>query len=422
MAAISLAPILLVNYKTTSRWVDGFVFELYTNFDGVNLTGIVGTKTSKAIWDGKQYNVQKGPIVFDGMNAGQTYYLRVGTATPFVGTINWQPVQAVVAGSTGTPSGSFSAVVTPTTTGVNFSVTVVSPPTDLARVEVVWFYDGTVPGSSTTPLGTFQNVTTFGFSAPGTPGQTITGWARLVNTANNPGAWQSLGSGVVQNLPIIPNIGGAKEINGNYTASAADNGTLLAFSITGNATLKLPSAIPSVSGGTWNIFIGIVPSASGILTVDPNGLLLDKSGNTLAVSPGQGLYISTNKTNYYSSRGLGALTGSQPYDVVAVFSGQPADGVEYIIEKFRRAVTFPANFSGSGGQDLTNAAASGSFTVKKNGTQCGSVFFSTSGVFTFSSTSGLPVAFAIDDYMTIVTPTPQDANLADVGITFAGFR
>ena len=109
------------------------------------------------------------------------------------------------------------------------------------------------------------------------------------------------------------------------------------------------------------------------------------------------------------------------YDIWWSLPGMPDANIEYLIGKFGRTVNFPADFAGSVGKCLTSPAATAVFTLKKNGSSVGTVSISSSGVFTFSS-SGVPVSFAVGDYLTVVTPTVQDTALADAGFTLLGSR
>lgn len=91
---------------------------------------------------------------------------------------------------------------------------------------------------------------------------------------------------------------------------------------------------------------------------------------------------------------------------------------------FYLAVNFPANLSGSYGSAGTNPAAT--YIVYKD-TGSGPVLvetiqISTGGVFTFATSGGTVVSFAAGDRMTATAPSPQDATLQDIAMTFAGRR
>lgn len=111
-----------------------------------------------------------------------------------------------------------------------------------------------------------------------------------------------------------------------------------------------------------------------------------------------------------------------PYDVVFALPGLPAADTTYPIETFARVVSFPANFASSVGTDGTNPTSGAAFTLFDNGVQVGTVSIGTGGAFTFASTSGNPITFAIGDRLTVQTPVSQDDTLADVAFTLAGTR
>lgn len=109
------------------------------------------------------------------------------------------------------------------------------------------------------------------------------------------------------------------------------------------------------------------------------------------------------------------------YDVVASFIGKPGDAALVFILTFTRNVSFDVNWASSEGTVGTNPTATATYTIFKNAVSVGTIAISTAGVFTFT-TSGGAVSFVAGDRMTITAPTPQDASLADIGITLAGWR
>lgn len=118
-------------------------------------------------------------------------------------------------------------------------------------------------------------------------------------------------------------------------------------------------------------------------------------------------------------------TGGTPYDLVFSLIGNPAGTTTYPWISFTRAVSFPANFSGSVGNVLTNPTATATFTVSKTHsgttTTVGTISVSTSGVVTFTTTGGSPVSVVAGDYFTLTSPT-RDATLAGLMFTLAGAR
>ena len=211
-------------------------------------------------------------------------------------------------------------------------------------------------------------------------------------------------------------LGGAALKTTSYSAVAGDNGKILSFNSASALTLTLASPPPS---GTWNVRVQNV--GSGALTVSPNGLTLDASSSSVTLTQNQGLYISTDGSNYFTERGISAPS-SYPYDVVFSYVGQPSGGATVFLLIFDRTVTFSGNLAGSYGKCGTNPASTAVFSILKNGTSAGSISIATGGVFTFSTTGGASLSFSAGDVMKITAPNPQDASLADVSVIFAGTR
>jgi hypothetical protein len=153
------------------------------------------------------------------------------------------------------------------------------------------------------------------------------------------------------------------------------------------------------------VFVGAEPAWNVITT---HGTLVDNPTN--------------NRVDY---------TPFSPYDVVFALPGVigatgTANSTIIPVETFTRTVTFPANFgatpdgASSKGSCGANPTAGKTFTVLENGFSVGTAAISTSCVFTFTSSGGLPVTFTPGDRMTLQVPTSDDATLADVAITWAG--
>jgi hypothetical protein len=102
-------------------------------------------------------------------------------------------------------------------------------------------------------------------------------------------------------------IGGVSAKTGNYTAIAADNGTLLSFAdsspITSH-TLTLPSTPPFAK---WRI--SVQNTGTSTLTIDRNGKTIDGATTNPTLAQGSGMDIFTDGTNYFTERGV-APSGS----------------------------------------------------------------------------------------------------------------
>jgi hypothetical protein len=125
--------------------------------------------------------------------------------------------------------------------------------------------------------------------------------------------------------------GGVNQQTGNYTAVAGDNGKLLYFHAFTSGTLTLPAIPPS---NTWNVFVQ--NNFSGILTISPNGLNINGSGSSLLLSgagggaTGQGLYITTDGTNYFAQPSVlyaGSVITSNVLGQIVLSLTQSASGL-----------------------------------------------------------------------------------------------
>lgn len=99
--------------------------------------------------------------------------------------------------------------------------------------------------------------------------------------------------------------------------------------------------------------------------------------------------------------------------------GKPTGGQYVAIYPVDNAATFPANFASpaSYGTCKTNPTATAVYGVYKGITAVGTISISTSGVFTFATTSGVSFSVASGDNLTIVAPAVQDTTLSDVAFT-----
>ena len=114
---------------------------------------------------------------------------------------------------------------------------------------------------------------------------------------------------------------------------------------------------------------------------------------------------------------------SQPFDVHTFFPGIPTTLAKLYRGKLARAVTFPANFSGSQFAASANATASTVFDIQKNGSSIGSCTIAAGGTTpTFASSGGAAQTFVAGDLLSIIAPATPDTTLADPSLTLAGTR
>ena len=114
-----------------------------------------------------------------------------------------------------------------------------------------------------------------------------------------------------------------------------------------------------------------------------------------------------------------ASTGAAAvYDIGGFSQGKPDASSSLFRLVAARAFVLPANLTNSIAKAGTAATASTAFTIKKNGTQIGTMTFAASGTtatFTFAS----QVSVAVGDIIDMVAPATQDSTLADISVTLA---
>lgn len=112
----------------------------------------------------------------------------------------------------------------------------------------------------------------------------------------------------------------------------------------------------------------------------------------------------------------------EPYTLVAQYNGVIPDGIDILRMRVPIALEFAADLPLTVGVALVAPTANTDFTIKKNGSSCGTIRFEagspTSILITFAST----VTFAVGDLLQITAPGTADATLADISITLVGKR
>lgn len=108
---------------------------------------------------------------------------------------------------------------------------------------------------------------------------------------NGSGKW------IAQTITVPPATGGVVSKSIDYTLGSGDGGKLVVQTDGADHTFKLPAVPPS---STWSAYIENI--AGGRLAVVPNGLTLD-GGAGISLFKNQGIYVTTDGTNYFTSRG-----------------------------------------------------------------------------------------------------------------------
>jgi hypothetical protein len=189
-----IASISVIGLQTTSKWIDHFVVECYSD---VGLVNLVGTQTSSVVWDGTNNN-QLDLMMFSGLQFGATYWFRYGAVTPVTFETTWSATQSLVA-TTGSSASVTYTFVTGTTSpsGQTLTYTLNGAPNDIDHIEAVWFYDGTTPTVDAMPLwrgALLPGTSNFQLFLPITGTSTATLWVRVINTSHTPTAWFNIGT------------------------------------------------------------------------------------------------------------------------------------------------------------------------------------------------------------------------------------
>ena len=105
-------------------------------------------------------------------------------------------------------------------------------------------------------------------------------------------------------------------------------------------------------------------------------------------------------------------------------SGKPSAGqVINIPITTGMLIVIPAGMSNSIGISGVAANAQADFDVKKNGVSVGTIRFAGAAtVPTFIMATATELDGSSSDYLTIVAPASQDANLADIGLSISAIR
>lgn len=182
--------------------------------------------------------------------------------------------------------------------------------------------------------------------------------------------------------------------------------------LTGAQTVTFPATVDSNT--TQRVFSVVNADTADALTIQGTG----GAGDKVILSAGQSAIIRMVADDCYR-----IATGDVviPYDVGLYVPGIPADGDDVGTVIFARACIMADDFAGSVGHCGANPTSTAVFTVEKNGSSVGTISINTSGVFTFATT-GTTVSFAVGDRLTLVAPSPDDATLADIAVTFKAER
>jgi hypothetical protein len=239
--ASRLIGIYVKNSKTTSKYVDKFHCEIYSD---VGLTTKVGQKSVGVTWNGT-HSVQKDLIVFDGLTLGTTYYLRGGFSAPITGTITWASTHTQVAGDLTAPACTYTTATEQTTSGVEFAITPANIPTDFEHWEA-WF---TKNNAATPPVK--ESLPRYSWLGNGYPNrllwsQDFSNAAYTKNQCTVSADSQNDPNGAATADRVTPD-GGATDAYVQQDVTSTVLGTLTGRTFTFSVYLKAASGTPSIS-------------------------------------------------------------------------------------------------------------------------------------------------------------------------------
>jgi hypothetical protein len=117
----------------------------------------------------------------------------------------------------------------------------------------------------------------------------------------------------------------------------------------------------------------------------------------------------------------GLDTFELPADVCVFWSGSPTSNQVILRKTFARNTHFWSGWGGSQVSSGVAATASTVFSIKKNGSEVGTITFGAGNDWGTAATTGnAEVTFDAGDVMTIVSPASPDGTLADIEFTLMG--
>ncbi len=246
--------------------------------------------------------------------------------------------------------------------------------------------------------------------------------------------WQTDGGVPVQKITASAlNYGNVNVISvQNYFILASDGGKLIVWTHNtpghhGSIALPHPPPFPQ-----WTVSVSNLSTNNYLQVSAQSGDTIDGSTDPVPMILDGGITFFTDGTNYFSVRG--DRVNTFPYHVISFLPGVPPVGLQVLqwtcpADLFIwQGVTFYPDFAGSKGLCQTIPASSATYNVFKTtvlgaATQIGTIIIaSTTGAYTFNTTSHVSYNFAPGDTLSVFAPSPQDLTLAGVGFTLVGFR
>lgn len=244
----------------------------------------------------------------------------------------------------------------------------------------------------------------------------------LIDCSANPN-YPAADAGNLYKISVAGKIGGASgiDVEAGDTIYCLTDGTASGTQAAVGANWNIAQANITTAGDTLTSEGALINSATSKATpVDADYLgLMDSAASNILKKLSWANLKAALKT-YFDTL---YATVSQPFDVHAFYPGIPTASAKVLRVPIARAVTFPANFSGSYFAASANATGTTVFDVQKNGSSIGSVSIAAGGTTaTFTTSGGAAQSLVAGDVLSIIAPATPDATLADAGFVLAGTR
>jgi hypothetical protein len=191
---------------------------------------------------------------------------------------------------------------------------------------------------------------------------------------------------------------------GSATLTAAQYRACARVSVTGATTAGRTVTLPIVKRP---IFVSLDAASTQSVAVV-------RGTASFSILPGATAYLFSDGT----TNGLVRLGEFGPFRAVQWVRGVPSAGEILVRYRVQEAATLLPALLGWDVRADVAATSSAVLSVRKNGSQVGTVTFAAAGTIpTLATSGGTAQSFAAGDFFDIVAPSPADATLADISIT-----